>query len=63
MLQSDWNDNLWTQASIDDWQPDNDPDDLDIEAANALFDMITQGGNLTEERMRSTVVLIRESQV
>lgn len=61
MLQEHWNDNLWTPESVDDWEPDNDPDDLDLEAANALFDMILHGMDLNSERMRSTVVLIRES--
>lgn len=34
-----------------------------MEAANALFDMILNGMDLTSERMRSTVVVLRESQM
>jgi hypothetical protein len=43
---------------VDDWQPDNDPEEFDLHAADALFDMIVNGMDLTSDRMRSTVVLL-----
>jgi len=58
MLQLDWNDDLWTQETVDDWEPDNDPEELDLLAAHALFDAIHDGMDMTSERMRSTVVLL-----
>lgn len=59
MVQMDWNDDLWTQETVDDWEPDNDPDELDLLAADAIFDMIINGMDMTSERMRSTVVLLK----
>ncbi len=55
----DWSDDLWTQETVDDWEPDNDPEELDLLAADALFDMIINGMDMTSERMRSTVVLLQ----
>lgn len=63
MVQSHWQDSFWTAESVDDWQPDNDPDFIDFEAANALFDMIVNGMDVNSESMRQTVVIIRESQI
>lgn len=59
MVAMDWNDDLWTQETVDDWEPDNDPEELDLLAADALFDMIINGMDMTSERMRSTVVLLQ----
>lgn len=59
MVQMDWNDDLWTQETVDDWEPDNDPEELDLLAADAIFDMIINGMDMTSERMRSTVVLLK----
>lgn len=59
MLSMDWDDDLWTQETVDDWQPDNDPEEFDLHAADALFDMIVNGMDLTSNRMRSTVVLLQ----
>ena len=63
MVQSHWQDSFWTAESVDDWQPDNDPDFIDFEAANALFDMIINGMDVNSDSMRQTVVIIRESQI
>jgi len=63
MLQSDWNDNLWTQESVDDWMPDNEPDNMDVEAANALFDLILNGMDLNASSSRTAVVILRERAV
>lgn len=59
MTAMDWDDDLWTQETVDDWEPDNDPEELDLLAADALFDMIINGMDMTSERMRSTVVLMQ----
>lgn len=59
MVAMDWDDDLWTQETVDDWEPDNDPEELDLLAADALFDMIINGMDMTSERMRSTVVLLQ----
>ncbi len=59
MTAIDWDDDLWTQETVDDWEPDNDPEELDLLAADALFDMIINGMDMTSERMRSTVVLMQ----
>jgi hypothetical protein len=59
MLSTHWNDDLWTQEEMeDDWTPDNDPEQFDLFAVDALFDMILHGMDLTSDRMRSTVVLM-----
>ena len=63
MLSQDWDDNLWTQESVDDWMPENDPEQADLIAIDTLFEMIMQGMDMSNDRMRETIVMIRESSI